>query len=64
MATWDEVDNQDYSDKDEGEVDLVLMVVTSSDTKFESSFGSKSENEDKVFLIYLVLTLYIVFNNS
>lgn len=49
MVTWDELDNEESSDKDEGEANLVLMALTSSDTKYESNSDSESEEEDEVF---------------
>lgn len=32
MATWDEIDNEDETDKDEGEANLPLMAMTLSYT--------------------------------
>lgn len=32
MEIWDELDNEDESDKDEREVNLTLMAMTPSDT--------------------------------
>ncbi|KAI5447676.1 hypothetical protein KIW84_015218 [Lathyrus oleraceus] len=48
MATWDELDNKDGSDKDEGEANLALMAITPSKTKYESTFDSNSDGEDEV----------------
>lgn len=31
MATWDELDNEDGSHKDEGEENIALMALTPSD---------------------------------
>lgn len=31
MATWDEIDNEDETDKDEGESNLALKAMTHSD---------------------------------
>lgn len=35
MATWDELDNEDGSNKYEGEVNMALIPMTPSDTKYE-----------------------------
>lgn len=49
MATWDEFDKEEESDKDDEESNLALMDLTSLDTKYESYSGSYSEEEDMVF---------------
>lgn len=51
MATWDELDNKDNSDKDKGETNMALIALTSSDTGSESGSGSEYEEEDEVFFI-------------
>lgn len=38
MATWDELDNEDNLDKDEGEANLALMALISSEIEHESTF--------------------------
>lgn len=43
MATWDEFDNEESSDKYEGEANLELMTLISSDTEYESISDSESE---------------------
>lgn len=43
METWDELDNEDNSDKDEEEANLALMALTSSDMEFESTSYLESE---------------------
>lgn len=40
MATWDELDIEDSSDKDEGEANLALMALLSSNTEHESTSDS------------------------
>lgn len=49
MEPWDELDNEDGSDKDEGEANLALMAITPSEKKYESTFDSNSDGEDEVF---------------
>ncbi|KAI5394891.1 hypothetical protein KIW84_061497 [Lathyrus oleraceus] len=49
MAIWDELDNEESSDKNEGEENLTLMALISSDTKYESTSDLESNEEDKVF---------------
>lgn len=40
MATWDELDNEENSDKDEEQVNLALMALTSLNTKSYSNSSS------------------------
>ncbi|XP_050889937.1 uncharacterized protein LOC127095267 [Lathyrus oleraceus] len=49
MKTWDELDNEEDTENCEEKVNLALMALTSSEAEPESDFGSKSEEEDKVF---------------
>lgn len=42
MATWDEIDNQEDSKRDEEQANLALMGLTS----FEADYGSESEEGD------------------
>lgn len=49
MATWDELDNEEDSKKDEEQANLALMDLISSEAKSNSNFSSKSEEEDVAF---------------
>lgn len=40
METWNELDNEDSSDKDEREENLALMALLSSDIEHESTSDS------------------------
>lgn len=48
MATWDELDGEDYADKDIGESNLALMALTSSETNSKSCCSAESKNLDEV----------------
>lgn len=45
METWDELDNEEDSKKDEEKANLALMTLT----YFEADFDSESKEEDEVF---------------
>lgn len=49
MATWDELDKEGESNKDEEEVNQALMASISSDKEFDVGFGSDFEEDDEVF---------------
>lgn len=49
MATCDEHDNEEDSEKDEEHADLALMALTSYGEESDSDSSSKSEEEDEVF---------------
>lgn len=51
MATWDELDNEGSSYKDEGEINLALMALVSFDKEYKSTSDLESEEEDEVVLI-------------
>ncbi|KAI5431255.1 hypothetical protein KIW84_035431 [Lathyrus oleraceus] len=58
MATWDELDNEDGSNKDEGEENMALMAMTPSNIEYESTSDSYSYSyeEDKILsVVYGVL---------
>ena len=50
METWDELDNEEDSEKDEERANLALMDSTFSDS--ESGDGSDSESKDTEHVIY------------
>lgn len=54
METWDELDNEDNSDKDEGEENLAVMAFISSNIEYESTSASEMMNNTRYILIYLV----------
>lgn len=43
METWDELDDEEDSDREAEEANLTLIALTLSDTKYESGSGSKSD---------------------
>lgn len=43
MEACDELDKEEELDKDDEEANLALMSLTSSNIKFDSDFGSYSE---------------------
>lgn len=49
METWDELDNEENSDKDEEQTNIALMDLTSLETKSNSDSGSEFEEDDEVF---------------
>lgn len=49
MATWDELDNEYCLGREEGEANLELMALTSSDSEPKSDSGLESEDGDEVF---------------
>lgn len=49
MTTWNELYNKDKSGKYKREANLTLMTLTTSDTKYESTSNSESEEEEGVF---------------
>ncbi|KAI5417687.1 hypothetical protein KIW84_042340 [Lathyrus oleraceus] len=49
METWDEIDNEEDSKKDEEQANLALMNLISSEAESNSDFSSKSEEEDVAF---------------
>lgn len=49
MATWDELDNEDRSNKGEGKANMALMAITPSYTKYEPTFNSDSDGKDEVY---------------
>lgn len=50
MEKCDELENEEYSEKDEETTNLTFMALTSSEVESDSNFCSKSEEEDEVFL--------------
>ncbi|KAI5429114.1 hypothetical protein KIW84_033926 [Lathyrus oleraceus] len=49
MATCDELDNEQYFEKDEIKVNLALTALTYSEAESDSNPGSDSNEEDEVF---------------
>lgn len=49
MTTWDELNKEEDSEKDEEQANLTLMALTSSEAESNSNSSSKSEEEDEVF---------------
>ncbi|KAI5407650.1 hypothetical protein KIW84_053776 [Lathyrus oleraceus] len=48
MATWDELDNEEDSKKDEEQTNLALMDLTSFEVEYNSDSGSESEEENEI----------------
>lgn len=49
MATWDELDDEEDSDIEAEEVNLVLMAFTLSDSESELGSGFESDEKDEVY---------------
>lgn len=49
MTTWDELDNEEDSKKDEVKVNLTLTALTSYKEESNSDSSSESEEDDTVF---------------
>ncbi|KAI5412653.1 hypothetical protein KIW84_057339 [Lathyrus oleraceus] len=48
METGDELDNEDNSEKQDGEANLAMMALISSDIEYELNFDSESNEEDEI----------------
>lgn len=64
METWGEFDNEECSDKDEGEANLALMILSSSDTEHDLILDHIQNKKMAYFLISLILILFYVFKTS
>ncbi|KAI5448721.1 hypothetical protein KIW84_015929 [Lathyrus oleraceus] len=49
ISTWDELDNEEDSKKDEDQANLSLMTLTSFEAELDSDSGLQSEEDDEVF---------------
>lgn len=49
MSTWDELDNEEDSKKDEDQANLSLMTLTSFEAELDSDSGLQSKEEDEIF---------------
>lgn len=49
MATWDELGDEEYSDREAEEANLALMALILSDSEFGSGYESESDEEDEVY---------------